>query len=167
MRNKNIIFARLIIGCLLLAFATTGCKKETDVFEINKFHLQDEVGNKGGLKSSLEQTSIMYSDLFGAEIGVKELQDLTELYASFGDKNVINERVIQNFLERKNLIIATQSEMRSNLPFFITETYKRFYGRLPNEMEKRYFVTFLTNNPDIEPKEVFYSFLTSKEYQYY
>jgi hypothetical protein len=152
------------VGLLL---CTTACQKETDVYQVNTFHVRNESAVKGTQKSSLELISIAYFDLFGKEIAGQELNNLMIAYASFGDKQVMTERIIQNFLARKDADIPSDSRMRKNVREFVEATYRRFYTRKPDEQELQTLTTLIETAPEITPSDVYYAFLTSNEYLYY
>jgi hypothetical protein len=92
---------------------------------------------------------------------------MQRLLASFGDKNVIIERIAQNMLTDPLVNIPTDNVMRDNLPEFISETYNRFYTRQPSEAEIWYLQNLINNNAELTVVEVYYAFLTSEEYKYY
>lgn len=160
-------FRRLIPWAVLLFLLTTACKKETDVYQVNTFHVRNESAVKGTQKTSLELISIAYFDLFGKEIAGQELNNLMTAYASFGDKQVMTERIIQNFLIRKDADIPADSQMRQNIRAFVENTYRRFYTRNADEQELQTLTKLIESAPEITPSDVYYAFLTSNEYLYY
>ena len=54
-----------------------------------------------------------------------------------------------------------------NIEQFIIDTYKRFYLRIPSELEKSFFLNYFKSNPTVTPELVFTSFAASDEYLFY
>lgn len=152
---------------LLLALALSGCVKEKEVFEVNEFHVQQEGSSKAALKTPAELISIAFFDIFGAQIPAQILNAYLVAYESLGDKDVILERVVLNFLNFPDVQLPTISAMHADLPSFVNETYKKFYARNPTDFERTFLVNYLKENPDVTSKQVYQAFLTSQEYLYY
>lgn len=163
-KNKNIVVVTILFCALLFI----GCKKETTyVYEVNPVTLEQEGGTKQHVKTTTEFISIAYSDMFGTAITSVELQKLSVAYTAFGDKKLIEDMIIKNFLNSPNLKIPTQAQMQNDVPKFVNDTYKKLYNRSPNEFEN-YFVSKLINaNTTITPELVYYAMMTSNEYRYY
>ncbi|MCS7073358.1 MAG: hypothetical protein NZ108_02715 [Bacteroidia bacterium] len=142
------------------------CQQQT-VYEVEPFTVQQPSASKLNLKSDQEFISIAYKDLFDAEIATNDLNTLMTAYASVGDKSVVIDRIIRNFLKRNGVKIPTKTQMRSNIPAFVEGTYKRFYGRKPTEMEAWYLTNFIQQDTTLSPQIIYYSFLTSDEYRFY
>jgi hypothetical protein len=122
---------------------------------------------KPNTKNNIEFISIAYSDLFGATISNDKLTNLSIAYDAFGDKKLMEDLIIRNFLKSPQIIIPSVSDMNSNKESFIKNTYKKFLNREPNEMELWQFEKTLDEDPSITPEMVYYSFLTSNEYRHY
>ncbi|MCS6917152.1 MAG: hypothetical protein RMK52_03610 [Chitinophagales bacterium] len=163
--------AALVSGLLLFA----SCKKEIIekqqygqvVYEVNSTTLYQSNLEKTRLKSSEQFVSILYSDLFNETPSIKYLNDLTELFLSFGDKRLLQQLYLENLLQDPQLTLPSNAEMRSDIPAFVTDTYLRFYQRMPSEYEKYYFTQLISNDTTITPEQVYAAFIQSNEYQYY
>jgi hypothetical protein len=86
---------------------------------------------------------------------------------SIGDQNVAKEMLLSGYFNNPNIIIPSNSEMRKDIPKFITETYKRFYLRYPTEAEKVYFTNYIQNNQEVTVEMIYTAFSTSDEYSFY
>lgn len=159
---KN-IFIALCFG-LLVSSCT---KHEVNKYEINNVPLQGENTQKNNLKSDLQLISIMYTDLFGQSIPNNQLKYLNQAYTSFGDKDVVIERITQNFILDPLALIPSDSTMRSDPEKFISDAYKRFYVRTPTESEVWFLKNEIEGNTTLRSLDVFYAILTSDEYKYY
>lgn len=157
----------LLLAALFAAFALAGCQKEIDVYEVEEFHVQDETAKKGTRKTSLELISIAYNDLYGVEIGSQELSDLMTAFESVGDKAVMTDRIIRNFLNDEAALIPERAEMEADYDAFVTDAYKQLYGRRPGETELLFFRNYLSENEEVTPRQVYYAMMTADEYLYY
>jgi hypothetical protein len=149
-------------------FILASCKKETKyTYAVNDVSVSTPGISKPNLKSNLEFISIAYSDLFGTTIKPNDLTDLSLCYLSFGDKKFIEDMIIRNFLNKPGVIIPTQSQMMSDVPKFVKDTYRKFFNRDPNEFEKWQVVNYISGTASITPELVYYAFMTSDEYRFY
>jgi hypothetical protein len=154
--------------CLLIFLAVAGCTKEkTFVYDVNTQTIETESGDKSNVKTTVEFISIAYSDLFGQSISQDKLSKLNIAYTSFGDKKLIEDRIIRNFLNDTNVVIPTDSQMHADIPLFITNSYKKFFNRNPDEFEKYYLVNLIQTDNNITAVNVYYSMMTATEYRYY
>jgi hypothetical protein len=165
---KKIFFAFL----LLLAVACTKKtieeeEEKTYLYDVNTTDVNQHTGVKGTAKSTTEFISIAYSDLFGTTIANDALAKLFTAYSSFGDKKLIEDRIIRNFLDLPGANVPTDQQMRNDIPVFLTNSYKKFFNRNPNEFEKYYLKSMIENDTTITPEMMYYSFMTSNEYRYY
>lgn len=85
------------------------------------------------LKNETEFISIAYFDLFETSISYEELQRLQGTYISLGDKGLVVDLIIRNFLSSPQARIPTYETMRADIPKFVRETYMKFYNRAPDE----------------------------------
>lgn len=159
---KNIAFMVLTIAMLL-----SGCKKKEYTYQVNDENVTKEGVTKTNLKTSTEFISIAYSDLFGTTITNDKLVSLNTEHDACGDKQLIEDLIIRNFLTDPTVQIPTKTYMDANLEAFITDTYKKFYNRSPNEMELWNLKKIIQADNGITPEMVYYSFLTSDEYRFY
>jgi hypothetical protein len=154
--------------CFLLSLAFISCKKEeTYVYGVNDVDIKQPGGTKSNVKSTQEFISIAYSDLFGANITQAELQKLNLAYSAFGDKKMIEDMIILNYLKKPGLIIPAPEQMRSNIQKFVMDSYKKFLNREANEYEIWYMTSLITSDATLTPEIFYYSMLTSEEYRYY
>jgi len=165
---KKIFFAALL---LLFAVSCTNTKKEeeldTYVYGVNTADVNQHNGVKGTAKSTTEFISIAYADLFGTTISNDDLTKLFTAYSSFGDKKLIEDRIIRNFLDLPGTNIPATQVMRNDIPTYITNAYKKLFNRNPNEFEKYYLKNMIQNDTTITSEMMYYSFMTSNEYRYY
>ena len=153
---------------LILSFTVFSCTKEKSyLYEVEPITVEQDGSNKNNLKSDFEFISIAYSDLFGTTISRDDLVDLSLAYSSFGDRKLIEDMIIRNFLNDPSVNIPTSIQMRNDINLFINDTYKKLFNRAPNEFEAWYVVNLIENDTDITSEIVYYSFMTSNEYRYY
>ena|SRR5688572_14918570 len=158
---KKIFFA----ACLFVAIA---CNKEkTYLYDVNGIDVTQQSGVKGTAKSTTEFISIAYADLFGTTISNDDLVKLFTAYSSFGDKKLIEDRIIRDFLDLPGTNIPTTQQMRNDIPVYITNSYKKLFNRNPNEFEKYYLKDMIQTDTTITSEMMYYSFMTSNEYRYY
>ena len=154
-----------VIALLVIA---AGCTKEkTYIYDVNSVNVTQQTGAKGTAKSTTEFISIAYADLFGTTIANDELVKLFTAYSSFGDKKLIEDRIIRNFLDLPGTNIPATQAMRNDIPAFITNAYKKLFNRNPNEFEKYYLKNLIQSDTTITSEMMYYSFMTSNEYRYY
>jgi general stress protein CsbA len=153
---------------VFLVVILAACTKETTyVYQVNDVTLNQSGNNKTTAKTTTEFISIAYSDLFSTTISNSKLVELNTAYSSFGDKKLVEDRIIRQFLADTNLVIPTVAVMRSDINFFITKSYNRFFNRNPNDFEKNYMHNLIQNDTNITPKMMYYALMTSNEYRYY
>ncbi len=122
---------------------------------------------KGHLKTDQEYISIMFSDLYNVNIPNNTLNAISNVSESFGDKRVINELLLANALKDPGIQLPSKSFMRTYPDSFVTQTYRKFYTRDPNEFERYYFVNMIQKDTLITPELLYYTFGTSVEYRFY
>lgn len=175
-------YSKFLIFSLVL-LVISACKKEevtkknthnqtindkTEViYGVNDVTVSQDGANKPNVKSTTEFVSIAFSDLFGTTISQQVLTDLSIAYVSFGDKRLVEDMIIKNFLNQPGITIPSLSAMNSNPGVFVENSYKKFYNRLPNEFEKWQLEKLIDETPSISPEIIYYSFMTSNEYRYY
>jgi len=154
----------------LAAFAVTGCKKDAHksyIYDVNNVAVSQAGVSKPNVKSTIEFISIAYSDLFGNTIDQTKLTELGTAYDAFGDKKIIEDLIIRNFLKAPGVSIPTVAAMNADVHLFVVNTYKKFYNREPNEFELWQLNNLIQNDPNSTPELIYYSFMTSNEYRYY
>ncbi len=166
-------FDHLLKKIWLLLFLL-GCKKEiikhqqyNALYEVNPTYLYQNNSEKTQLKSADQFISILHADLFNYPPSSQYLNDLSEVFLSFGDKGLMNHILLENLLTLSVPFLPSSSAMRSNPDQFVVDTYLRFYNRLPTEYEKHFFVDFIQKDTTLTPQQVFSAFVQSNEYLYY
>lgn len=165
MRSKKIYLYSIVFVFLIVGLYA--CKKEIQkIFEVQTQPVSQTSINKNLFKKEIEFISIAYSDLFGKTIPGDELKKSIWCYAGSNDKELITDRIIRSYLNRSNIIIPSKTQMLSDIPTFVSNTYAKFYQRPPTEMEKWKMQQMITNNASLTPTIIYYSFLTSDEYKF-
>lgn len=151
----------------LLVFGNACKITELNIYELEEFHLEEQIGSKKNIKSDLQLISIAYSDLFGKEIPSDELNYYMESYDSIGDKVLVIDIIVRNFLNRSDVVIPSSTEMRNAPDRFVKESYKKFLVRQPTNSELWYFTNMISNHPELKPIHIYYALIVSDEYRYY
>ena len=167
MKRVNIFY--LLLSVLIVSLTFSSCKKDKKViYGINDVNIEQNSASKDHLKSTTEFISIAYSDIFGTVITTDKLADLSTMYTAFGDKILLEEMVIKNFLNESAVQIP-QIDRTSELTIqnFVTDTYKKLFNRTPDEYEL-WFVTDLIQKDTVLTAElIYFSLMTANEYRYY
>lgn len=167
---SNIIKIQTFFVFFLTAIAITSCKKDAHkayIYDVNNVGVSQDGVAKPNVKSTVEFISIAYSDLYGNTIDQAKLTNLGTAYDAFGDKKLIEDLIIRNFLNATGVSIPTTIEMNADVNLFVINTYKKFYNREPNEFELWQMKTLIQNDANTTPELVYYAFMTSNEYRYY
>jgi hypothetical protein len=154
----------VLLFCLLL-FAT--CKKDDPVYGVNQIESYAYNANKNKLKTPSQYISILYANLFQTALSANELVEITNCIESVGDKELVHEVVISNFMNKEGVTIPSDSLMRADLNLYIEEVYKRFYVRDISEAEREFFLDFFASHPNVSSEMVYTAFALSNEYQFY
>ena len=158
----------VILLAAFFLFATSACNKDQRVtYEVQTKELYQSAAQKQTLKTTIQFVSIAYSDLYNSSITSDQLNKLDLAYQAMGDKKIIEDMIIKNFLNQASSIIPTNTIMRNDVAAFVQNTYLRFYNRKPNEFEAWKMKDMIEKNTDITPKMVYYTLMTSNEYRYY
>lgn len=162
----------LSICCLL-----TACKKETEiitqpvvdnyVYNINPEDIYQSNVEKTKEKTSEQYISILYTDLFQTTIPQTSLQNLAEVRQAIGDKQMVDELIINNFINGQSIDIPTNAEMRTDIENFIKTTYIRFFLREPNAYEIFELKKAIEEDDGLTPELIYQSFTLSNEYKFY
>jgi len=159
---KKIIF-------LLSVLALVSCKKEKKaVYALNDVNISQNSANKDHLKSTTEFISIAYSDIFGTVITTDKLADLSTMYRAFGDKKLIEEMVIKNFLNESTIQIP-QIDRTSEITIqnFVFNSYKKLFNRTPDEYELWFVADMILKDDALTAELIYFSLMTANEYRYY
>lgn len=160
------IKAHILIIIFIVSVA--GCTKEKKYqYNVNDVTVVQEGGEKNTRKSTTEFISIAYSDLFGTSIPQSKLINLSVAYSSFGDLEVIEERIISNFLNDPAVIIPSAPSVNGDTTEFINNSYRKFFNRTANELEKHYWKELIRTNSSVTPATIYFAMMTSDEYRFY
>ncbi len=163
MRNFNII---LILFCLF-----TACKKnDNTLYQVLPENSYGNNLNKNKSKTNIEFHSILTTNLFQKPSSINELTRTDRVIQSCGDKTLINEVIISNYMNTSNVRLPSRKMMTDSTDRFIEETYIKFFIRRPTEAEKTWFRNFINtnkSNPNFRPELVYTAFASSDEYMFY
>ena len=149
-----------------LAVIITSCKKEY-IYEVNDVTVTQPGGEKGNVKTTTEFISILYSDLFNTNIPTDTLLYVQQAYDAFGDKKLIEDRIVRHFLNSTDAQIPSDATMRANVPLFVDGAFQKFFNRKPDAFENYFISNIIRNSSSITPVMVYYACMTSDEYRYY
>ena len=155
---------------ILIVFSVlifSSCAKDEPIYDINQIQSNSYNANKTKLKTPGQYISILYANLFQQALSANELVEITRCIESVGDKEIVHEVIISNFMNKEDVTIPSDSLMRADLNSFIVEAYKRFYVRNITEAEREYFLIFFESHPNISSEMVYTAFSLSNEYQFY
>jgi len=167
MQISNSIKAKTLLLILGFTLIISGCKKNKEIFEVNEIYARDPNAVKSKEKSDEQYVAVLYSAFFGRPISVAELNQVSRVFYSIGDKNLAHELLVSNYFKRGAVVLPSNQQMRADIPKFINETYRKFLIREPTAAELEYFKKYISNNPDVTPELVFYAFAISNEYKFY
>lgn len=154
----------LLLGLLVLG----GCKKENIyTYGVDEVTIEQPGASKPTVKSDFELISIAYTDLFGTTIPPDKLQDAAVSYQAFGDKRLIIDMLILNYLNDPAVVIPSDANMRADLDGFVDATFRKFFVRNPSAFERWYVADLIAKDPALTPDLVYYAFMTSNEYRFY
>lgn len=174
MQAFSYIRYRLIF--LFLVMSMMACKTEkekiTRVGETPLFEVNDEVIYQSNLEKDKQKTgeqyiSILHTNLFDAPVSQGDLRQLAEVRQSIGDKQMADELILNSFVNRPNVQIPSNAQMRADVEAFIVDTYKRFFLRLPDAYEIHELKAIIEGDSEITPEFLYQSFALSNEYKFY
>ena len=160
---------KLIIGLVLMVFFAS-CKKNKGTFEVVDTPSYGDNLNKDKTKSNIEFHSILSTNLFQKPSSINELTRTDRVIQSCGDKTLINEVIISNYMNSANVKLPSRRMMVDSTERFVEETYIRFFIRRPTEAEKTWFTNYINankSNPYFRPELVYTAFSASDEYMFY
>ncbi len=148
------------------------CKKEKLItnYEVVETPSFGDNLNKDKDKTNIEFHSILTTNLFQKPSSINELTRTDRVIQSCGDKTLINEVIISNYMNTSFVKLPTRKFMLDSTEKFVTDTYIRFFIRRPTEAEKTWFINFINSskaNPNFRPELVYSSFSASDEYMFY
>jgi hypothetical protein len=150
---------------LMLLFSCT--KEKEIVYELNPVSVSQSGDDKDQPKSTAQFVSIAWQDLFGNNIPQSELVKLNTAYSSFGDKKVVEDAIIRNFLNKPGLNIPGVPAVNGDTIEFIRISYLKFYNREPGVFESHYLREQFRQNAALTPVVFYYALMTSDEYRFY
>lgn len=163
-RMKTPLLSLLLIGLLALS----GCKKEKIyTYGVDEVTVEQPGASKPTVKSDFELISIAYTDLFGTTIPPDKLQEAAISYQAFGDKRLVIDMLILNYLNDPSVILPSNASMRADLDAFVDATFRKFFVREPSAFERWYVADLIAKDATLTPDLVYYAFMTSNEYRFY
>ena len=161
------LFSATALALLFLAVVFfSSCKKDY-VYVVNDVTVTQPGGEKTNVKTTTEFISIVYSDLFNTNVPTDTLLYVQAAYDAFGDKKLIEDRIVRHFLNSPYVQIPSDAAMRANIPQFVDETIQKFFNRTPDAFENYFISNIIQNSAGITPLMVYYACMTSNEYRYY
>jgi hypothetical protein len=157
-----------IAVCFLLVFGS--CKKtEVPTYQVTDLGVYNNSSGleKGSRKNEVQYIAILSTNLFQKPLSASEVVKTQRVIESVGDKALVNEIIISNYMNSPDVLLPHNDSMRADVEKFVIETYRRFYVRPPSEVEKTFFVNYLNANPNITVELIYTSFSASDEYLFY
>jgi hypothetical protein len=159
---------------MVMLWVISGCMKDSQhtvydnvIYEVNPVAVYASNADKTKQKSPEQFVSILYTNLTNKTIPGDELNNLSELMMSMGDKGLTNQMLLENFLMSTDISIPSDAEMRRNTDEFVKATYLKFFLRNPTEYEKYYFKDLISKDVTITPEMIYAAFAQSNEYLFY
>lgn len=153
---------------LVSVLLTAACTKEKDmIYEVNPVQVTSGNSVKNHVKNTSEFVSIAHADLFGTPVSQSELVKLNTVYTAFGDKKIVEDIIVKNYLNDPAVNIPSTPAVNGDTAKFITNTYKKFYNREPDVFEAYYMKEQVRLNASLDPLVIYYVFMTSDEYRFY
>ena len=165
--NSWVPWRTFLLGLCLLCFASSCGEESLYRYEVNPVDVENPAAGKDKEKTLEQYISVLYANLFQKALSANEMVEIRRIMESIGDKELAKELIIQNLLNRSDVILPTDEEMRADLDLFLEDTYQRFFVRNPSEAERAWMKSFILSHPDMTPDLVFFSFALSEEYQFY
>lgn len=158
---------KLCYAFIVLALLVSCQSDDKYIYDLNPVEVLPANANKSKEKTIEQFISILYANLFQKALSADEMVEIRKLIESIGDKEVAYEILISNYMNRTDVIIPPNEDMRGDLADFLQETYKRFFVRIPSEAEKAYLKNFIESDPNVTAEMVYFSFALSEEYRFY
>jgi hypothetical protein len=156
---------------LVFLIGISSCKKkDSNTYQVVDTNSYGDNLNKDKSKSNIEFHSILSTNLFQKPSSINELSRTDRVMQSCGDKSLINEVIISNYMNSANVKLPSRKMMTDSTERFIEETFIRFFIRRPTEAEKTWFTNFINankSNPNFRPELVYTAFAASDEYMFY
>lgn len=145
------------------------CQQDTYIYEVNDLVVTPNNADKDKQKTPDQFVNILYTNLYQRSLSPNQLVDLTEVIESIGDKQIAYETVTAKMMTDPEVQehLPSAAEMRADVGQFVSDTYKRFFVRLPTEAEKVFFINFIETHPNLTVEHVYFAFATCNEYSFY
>jgi hypothetical protein len=162
-----------ILCCLGLSASVfiVSCDKEKEVvYGVENVPVLPPSANKNKLKSEEQYVAVLHANLFEQALSANDILDISSLIMSVGDKDVIHDIIISNFMNKSGVLIPTNAEMRVDsfaMGAFVEDAYQRFFIRPPTQIEKSYLINYLKTHDEVTPELVYFAMATSNEYYFY
>ncbi|MFN7013579.1 MAG: hypothetical protein ACK4ON_04815, partial [Bacteroidia bacterium] len=141
-----------ILIIVVFAVGFFSCKRERAIlYDVQDVYVKRDGANKTRLKTTTEFIAIAYSDIFGTTIPQNKLDEITLVYESFGDKKMMEDNIVKNFINSTSAQIPSSSAMNADLDKFISDAYKKLYNREPSETEAFKVKELIKSNSNITP----------------
>ena len=163
MKRKRILY---LIALLILGILIASCKKNLG-YDVNTLSAEPPNANKKKLKTEEQYVSILHANLFQKALSANELVEIVNVIMSVGDKDLVHEMIISNFMNKPEVILPSDAEMRADIDGFIDKVYDRFLVRPPSQAEKTWFRNFIEAYPNLSAELVYFAFALCNEYLYY
>lgn len=164
-RIFKLLFPIALIVCI------AACRKDKNTrYEIVETPSYGNNLNKDKDKTNIEFHSILTTNLFQKPSSINELTRTDRVIQSCGDKTLINEVIISNYMNSGMVKLPSRKMMTDSTERFVEETYIRFFIRRPTEAEKTWFINYINankSNPNFSPELVYTAFSASDEYMFY
>ena len=164
--RQSFSFLRILLSVFIIAAVFSSCKKEY-IYELKDETVTQPGGSKDNVKTTTEFISIVYSDLFNTNVPTDSLLFVQQAYDAFGDKKLIEDRIVRHFLNSPAVQIPSDASMRADIPGFVNQTIEKFFNRTPDAFENYFISDIIRQNSSITPMMVYYACMTSDEYRYY
>ncbi len=158
---------KLLYAFIALALLSSCQSEDKYVYELNAVEVLPANANKNKEKTIEQFISILYANLFQKALSADDMVEIRKLIESIGDKEVAYEILISNYMNRPDVILPRNEDMRADLDAFLEETYKRFFIRIPSQAEKAFLKNMIESDPNITAEMVYFSFALSEEYRFY
>ena len=166
----NMHIFKTVYVLVLLATISACKKKDSNTYGVTHTNVYGNNLDKDKSKSNIEFHSILSTNLFQKPSSINELSRTDRVMQSCGDKTLINEVIISNYMNSANVKLPSRKMMTDSTERFIEETFIRFFIRRPTEAEKTWFTNFINankSNPNFRPELVYTAFAASDEYMFY
>ena len=111
---------KYLVGLCMVVISMTSCKKDViATYDVNDVDIEDKSLIKDRSKSNKQFISILYTTLHQKAISSNQLIRTERVIESFGDKALINEVIVSNYMNSGNVVMPTDEEMRADLDSFV------------------------------------------------